>query len=126
MSIWQPPTHWLQPPRHWQLSPAPDVHDWLLEKGSLTTRLVSLAAGDFRVALIRQQWARPAPEEADRLQLACHRYALIREVALLGHNQPWVRARSIIPISSLTGAGQRLRKLGRYQKTHLLVRLFRA
>jgi chorismate--pyruvate lyase len=93
-----------------------------MEPGSLTTRLVALAQGQFRVELLSQYWGRPALEEAKQLRIPPQRYALIREVALLGHGVPWVRARSIIPVSSLEGAGQRLRKLGTRSLGHLLFR----
>jgi chorismate--pyruvate lyase len=64
------------------------------------------------VRLLWQGWARPAPEERRRLGLPAGQYALIREVELLGHGQPWVRARSILPHTCLRGPGRRLRKLG--------------
>jgi len=38
--------------------------------------------------------------------------ALIREVVLRGHRQPWVFARSVLPLTSLTGRLRRLRKQG--------------
>ena len=38
--------------------------------------------------------------------------AIIREVALLCADQPWVFARSVMPASSLTGRLRRLRKFG--------------
>ncbi len=122
MSVWNPPRQWLPPRRHWQLHPSPLIRDWLLEEGSLTARLVALSEGDFRVELLAQYWGRPAVEEARRLRLHPGRFALIREVALLGHGQPWVRARSVLPASSLTGAGRRLRKLGNRSLGHLLFR----
>jgi chorismate--pyruvate lyase len=98
------------------------VHDWLREPGSLTARLVRQSGGTFRVQLLAQYWGRPAPEEARRLGLHPGRYALIREVALMGHGEPWVRARSVLPITSLTGPGRRLRKLGNRSLGHLLFR----
>lgn len=122
MSIWSPPRRWHLPSCYWQLSPPANIRDWLLESGSLTTRLVSLSEGHFRVELLRQYWAQPALEEARRLGMAIGRYALIREVALLGHDTPWVRARSVIPASSLQGAGQRLGRLGTRSLGHLLFR----
>lgn len=122
MPVWTPPRHWLPPARHWQLAPSPQVRDWLHEPGSLTARLVHAAQGEFRVQLLAQYWGRPAPEEARRLGLRAGRFALIREVALLGRGKPWVRARSVLPVSSLTGAGRRLRRLGTRSLGHLLFR----
>lgn len=42
--------------------------------------------------------------------MAHHRLAVIREVVLYGKDQPWVYARSVLPLSSLTGHLRRLRK----------------
>jgi chorismate--pyruvate lyase len=56
------------------------------------------------------------------MRLSPGRYALIREVALLGQGQPWVRARSVLPVGSLVGPGRRLRKLGNRSLGHLLFR----
>ncbi|MDQ8036236.1 MAG: chorismate lyase [Pedobacter sp.] len=122
MSVWTPPRHWLPPSRHWQLHPAPEIHSWLLEPGSLTARLVARAQGNFRVEVLSQYWGRPAVEEARRLRLHPGRFALIREVALIGNDEVWVRARSVLPASSLTGAGRRLRKLGNRSLGGLLFR----
>lgn len=122
MSVWNPPSRWLPPSRHWCLHPAADVADWLREPGSLTARLVATAQGDFRVRVLAQYWGRPAPEEVRRLRLHPGRYALIREVELLGCGQPWVRARSVLPVSSLEGAGRRLRRLGNRSLGGLLFR----
>lgn len=122
MSVWLPPRRWLPPHRHWQLHPARPVRGWLLEEGSLTARLVALAEGEFRVELLAQYWGRPAVEEALRLRLPPGRFALIREVALIGRGQPWVRARSVLPATALTGPGRRLRKLGTRSLGHLLFR----
>lgn len=122
MSIWNPPRHWLLPARYWQAQAPDQVSDWLREPGSLTTRLLALSGGDFRVQLLAQYWGRPAPEEARRLGLHPGRFALIREVALIGCGQTWVRARSVLPASSLTGAGRRLRKLGNRSLGGLLFR----
>lgn len=122
MSVWNPPALWLSPARHWCLRPPARVASWLLETGSLTTRLVATAQGDFRVRVLAQYWGRPAREETRRLRLPAGRYALIREVELIGCGQAWVRARSVLPISSLTGPGRRLRRLGNRSLGGLLFR----
>ncbi len=122
MPVWNPPRRWLPPARHWQLHPEPEIRHWLLEPGSLTARLVARSGGRFRVEVLRQYWGRPAVEEARRLRLHPGRFALIREVALLGGDEVWVRARSVLPASSLTGPGRRLRKLGNHSLGGLLFR----
>ncbi|MGH8493188.1 MAG: chorismate--pyruvate lyase family protein [Moraxellaceae bacterium] len=122
MSVWTPPRRWLPPSRHWQLHPEPGVRSWLLEPGSLTARLVAKSQGHFHVQLLAQYWGRPAVEESRRLRLHPGRFALIREVALMGNDEAWVRARSVLPASSLTGPGRRLRKLGNRSLGGLLFR----
>lgn len=90
-------------PRHWR--------HWLEDRGSLTRRLVSASGGDFRVQILRQFVGLPSAEEARTLRLAPRRRALIREVLLIGNGVPWVFARSILPLTTLSGRLRRLRKL---------------
>lgn len=90
-------------PRHWR--------HWLEDRGSLTRRLVSASGGDFRVQILRQFVGLPSLEEARTLHLAPRRRALIREVLLIGNGTPWVFARSILPLSTLSGRLRRLRRL---------------
>jgi len=89
-----------------------DLRSWLLDKGSLTAKLMSLSRGDFRVEVLRQTRARASLSETQALAIAPHSLCLIREVILMGHNQPWVFARSVLPLSSLTGKLRHLRKQG--------------
>lgn len=88
----------------------PDVRHWLLDTGSLTEHLVAASAGNFRVELLQHHWQRPLPSECRALQLPARSRAIVREVFLLCHGEPWVFARSVIPARSLHGRLQRLRK----------------
>lgn len=83
-----------------------------MDKGSLTAKLIELSQGDFTVKVLRQIYARANPSESDALGIAHHSLSLIREVILLGHNQPWVFARSVLPLNSLNGKLRHLRKQG--------------
>lgn len=112
MSRWQAPTRWYLPHQRWQNPPPHRQLSWLDEPGSLTVRLVGEARGAFAVRVIWEGWGLPALEERHKLGLRAGRYALIREVELLGHGVPWVRARSILPAACLSGKGRRLRHLG--------------
>ena len=38
--------------------------NWLLDRGSLTQRLISASKGDFRVELLNLGWQRPSISEA--------------------------------------------------------------
>lgn len=91
-------------PRRW--------HSWLLDQGSLTLRLQRLSQGDFRVRVCQQGWAYPQQSEYQALGLASHRQALVREVELLCKGQVWVRARSVIPHTTLCGEERQLQYLG--------------
>jgi len=84
---------------------------WLLDRGSLTQRLVAASANQFRVRILTQGIAKPRRTEAKALGIPRHQLAVVREVILYGKNQPWVYARSVLPLSSLTGHLARLRKL---------------
>lgn len=66
----------------------------------------------FEVAVLSQQWQRPAIEEAKRLGVPRTRWAWVREVALLGAGRPRIVARSVMPMRSPAGAASALRRLG--------------
>ena len=106
------PSVWLSPPRYWQRRPDRSERDWLLCAGSLTAALVRLSRGRFRVRVLREGWLRPRPDERRALGLTHRHYARIREVELLGGDEVWVSARSVIPLRTLRGGGGRLRYLG--------------
>ena len=85
--------------------------DWLADRGSLTARLQRLCAGDLSVKVIKQGLAFPKLSERQALNLSGRRKALIREVILKGAGQPWVYARSVLPLTTLTGRLRKLRHL---------------
>ncbi len=84
---------------------------WLLDQGSLTDQLVRLTGGAFQVRQLSQQWRTPRHSERRPLGLAPREVALVREVILLCHGQPWVFARSVLPAASLRGPLRHLRHL---------------
>jgi len=88
------------------------LRSWLLDSGSLTAKLLKLSHGDFKVQVLRQAHTRASRSEALTLGIGFNELCLIREVILRGHNQPWVFARSVLPLSSLTGSLRHLRKQG--------------
>lgn len=90
--------------------PPKALNHWLDDEGSLTARLVALSQGHFRVEVLRQQLALPSRNEQQALGMKRPGRALIREVILRGKDQPWVYARSVLPISSLSGKLRHLRK----------------
>lgn len=84
---------------------------WLEDRGSLTRRLQTASGGNFAVQVLRQEFALPTASEARALDLAQRRWALIREVVLIGYDMPWVYARSVLPFSTLSGRLRHLRQL---------------
>lgn len=85
---------------------------WLLDRGSLTERLLAISQGRFRVEVLRQHWGVASPDEAGLLGLKPRQAALVREVILYGKDQPWVYARSILPAKSLDRSLRHLKRLG--------------
>lgn len=101
---------WLQANQYWpQLSSASRY--WLLDESSLTSRLLKASKNNFRVVCLKQSWQTPLPSEQRLLGLKARQLAVIREVLLICHDQPWVFARSIIPAATLTGPLRRLHYL---------------
>lgn len=103
--------HWRKGSLLRQASPQAQRH-WLFDPRSLTDKLVAYAAGDFSVSVLRQRIGRPLFSEARQLGLSHMRHALIREVALIGQGEPWVYARTVVPLSSLGGSLKQLHHLG--------------
>lgn len=88
---------------------------WLIDRGSLTQALVSLAKSQsqtFSVQLMAQQKQKPLVDEIPALHLKAHQYALVREVSLSINGLPVVFAHSILPQKSLRGLWLGLKGLG--------------
>ena len=102
---WRPADRWLH-----QAVPGP----WrrhLLERGSLTRHLGELCEEGLSVRLLGQHIAQPTAAERLALAMGERQWGLVREVVLLGDRVPWVFARSIIPVTTMTGRLRPLRKL---------------
>jgi len=102
--------------------PPADIAPWLLDPGSLTSRLVKTSHGNFAVKVLHQGWGRPTADEAELLGLPYGQYAWLRETALLCHGETWVYARSVMPLKTLSG---KLRFLQRLKNSSLGALLFR-
>ena len=102
--------HWQDYHRYTAHQLPPTIRPWLLDSGSLTQRLLKASLGNFSVQVLRQCWQRPRLSEQQLLGMQAREWAIVREVALRCHGQPWVFARSVIPASSLRGHLRRLRK----------------
>lgn len=89
----------------------PGYRRWLLDDSSLTARLVGLNRGVFQVERRYQGWHTPLLSESTLLAVPPRQRALVREVSLKLGGQTVVFARSIFPITSLTGDLAHLRHL---------------
>lgn len=84
----------------------------LVDRGSLTDVLRRRCGDGFWVRVSRFGPGRPRRDEAALLGLATGEWALIREVHLMCGQRPQVYARSVIPLTALSGRWRRLRRLG--------------
>jgi len=87
-----------------------NLRDWLLDPSSLTARL-KRHGNDFRVEVLGQKIESCTTEEATS-EVIAGQEVLIREVLLFCGEQPQVFARSLLPLSSLTGNEEQLANLG--------------
>lgn len=103
-----------RPYRHVLRSGVPDrLWPWLLDASSLTRRLIQSCAGQtFSVQVLSQGWERPMLSEARALGMRQATWAIVRQVHLLCGDTPWVFARTVIPVKTLTGAQRHLACLG--------------
>ncbi|CAK0747681.1 putative chorismate pyruvate-lyase [Gammaproteobacteria bacterium] len=88
------------------------VAPWLIDTGSLTRRVLRACPGQMQVRVLRQVWGRPDAGEALALGIERHSRVWLREVQLLCNDQSWVYARTVIPVTTLTGPARCLLRLG--------------
>jgi len=101
-----PRQQWLKKPMY-----SGAYRKWLIDDGSLTARL-KVRYADFAVRPVLLKNAKAFTDESALLGLKANQHALIREVLLMGNNQPVVFAHSVLPRASLRGAWHRFGKLG--------------
>lgn len=84
---------------------------WLLEPDSLSRRFQRYCE-HFSVSLIEQFRVDPSQLTDDERSLIGDGDCLVRKVVLKGDGEPWVFARTLIPLSTLTGPERDLERLG--------------
>ncbi len=84
---------------------------WLLDDGSLTGRLIASNSGRFSVQRLRQSWDTARLSERDILQVPPRQRTLVREVVLRIDQRAVVFARSLFPLSALSGSLRHLQRL---------------
>lgn len=100
------PTRWVA-----RQFPQP-VWRWLNDEHSLTERLMAISQTGFEVELLQQAVGIPLWHEQAVLNQAPHRAATVREVVLRVDNEPFVLARSIIPMQLMRSYNSGLTELG--------------
>ncbi len=103
---------WIPQGRLRQGSVPAAIKPWLLDRGSLTQRIIDACDKPFRVELRGQTWQRPLQSESRLLQLRKGSDALVRQVNLLCGERRWVYARTVIPRQTMQGDLRRLANLG--------------
>ena len=103
---------WLRESRLKAHALPPQVACWLLDRGSLTQRVIQSCHGKFSLQLLDQVWQRPLREESIMLGIDPQQWVLTRHVLLLCDDTPWVYARTVIPRKTLSGRHRRLAHLG--------------
>lgn len=106
---------WRKPQRLFRHIPKAYQH-WLLDKGSLTQKLMLKSGGKLRVQVLQQHLQKPSLSEQRALGMVSSQWAVVREVILHGQYEgnptPWVYARTVIPLNTLHGPLRRLHYLG--------------
>ena len=87
------------------------IKRWLLYRGSMTERMLS-TCGSLRIQVLEHEYQKPTLIEAQLLQIPSALVASIREIVMICDDTPWLYARTVIPLSVLTGRGKRLHHLG--------------
>lgn len=102
---WYPATTHPEPP-------AGALLDWLCGAGSLTQRLTSAGADDFRVEVLQEQQQPARADEAVALGLPTGHRVWAREVLLHTAGAPRVFARTVADLQAFNAAGVHLENLG--------------
>ncbi|MGC3835069.1 chorismate--pyruvate lyase family protein [Moritella viscosa] len=87
-----------------------NLYDWLVDTGSLTARLKQHCQ-TFTVEILAEGHYQLSDDEKIRLNLTDN-LGFVREVLLKLDGVPWVFARSVIPLNTLTAPGGELEQLG--------------
>lgn len=104
--------HWRNRAQSISSSLSVDIADWLFDPSSLTARIIRTCSGEFSVKVLAENYTHARLTEKRILHMQNRETALIREVHLLCGGHPIVYARTVIPVSTMTGAQRQLAHLG--------------
>ncbi|WP_455476709.1 chorismate lyase [Bartonella sp. B41] len=100
--------------------PAPaDIHDWLMELGSMTHRLKNYC-DRIQIEPQREYFITRNELKEEAKHLPSSSLYWLREVILFGDNQPWLLGRTVIPQETLSDHNQSLMSLGTKPLGHYL------
>lgn len=85
---------------------------WLLEKGSLTTRLLAVSQHELSVIPYHEGWVSVHNDVVIALKLKSHKKVWERLAILYGKQHPWVIAQTLVPDSTLRGSWRKILSLG--------------
>lgn len=80
------------------------LRNCLLGKGSLIQYLERFAPEKLSLLVTTQSYKKPHLNESNILNLRRGEYVLLRETLLTCHAQPWVHARTVVPLRTLRSA----------------------
>ena len=110
--------HWL-PSAHLTGAPAGAWRSWLHEEGSLTLRLKNHAQHSFQVRVLSEMVAKVQVNERALLG-GTQQQAWVRQVLLEVDGEPWVFARSVLPLDARGRLQRRLMQVGNNALGHIL------
>lgn len=113
-------TEWIPSTDIHQLALSQGWHQWLLDEGSLTQRLIQYSHGDFKVDILREHQAAPHYSETQKLNISSDQITQVREVALCCAGKAVIYARSILPLEVIKDAKSEIAKLGNQPLGHFL------
>lgn len=91
----------------------PELKKWLYASGSLTQQLTDLADGIFKVQRIQERFQRLNFNDASWMGVSHQHTSWVRETHLFGSDcEPWVKAKSIFPITSLQKKARLFQHIG--------------
>ena len=98
---------WASQPRDVPLA----LRHWITETGSFIKHLQTYGIHNPIIQVLQEQYTFPTQDERKLLHLSFRKKVLIREVLIHSQDHQWMYARTVFPMSTLTGPNQPLAHL---------------
>jgi len=106
-----PITHWREA-TNWQKKIVPnDLQSWFFYPHSMTARMQCVCK-TVEIDVLQHHIQIPTYSEMHYLKQPSQHYASLREIIMICDNEPWLFARTIIPLSTLKKTGNQLKNFG--------------